>query len=75
MKLYSSGQVAALLGVHRDKVQSEIKAGAPDASMTLGSRKAFSEKDVARLCKWFVAKGVDITVPPFVSVKTSSTTV
>ncbi len=60
MKLYSSGEVADMLGIHRDKVQSEIKAGAPRPSMRLGKRMAFTKKDVESFASWLRERGISI---------------
>mgnify|MGYP003623226500 CR=1 FL=1 len=63
MKLYSSGEVADLLGVHRDKILWAIKCDAPRPSLRLGKRNAFTHEDVTGLHAWFIGRGIEVTAP------------
>lgn len=71
MKLYSTGEVASLLGIHRDKVQSELKIGAPGASMKIGNRKGFTRLDVVAFFKWCLTRGIAVTEPIFENADTA----
>lgn len=57
MRIFSCGQVAEMLGVHRDTIQAGIRAGAPEASMKVANKRIFTEEDVQRLRLWFVTNG------------------
>lgn len=65
MKLYSTGQVADLFGVHRDKVDRELRNGAPQPSANLNDKRGFTRRDVVKLAAWFQKKGIEITAPIF----------
>ena len=57
MRIFSCGQVAELLGVHRDAIQGGIRAGAPEASLKVANKRVFTEDDVAALQRWFKMQG------------------
>jgi DNA-binding transcriptional MerR regulator len=57
MRIYSCGDVAELLGVHRDAVQAAIRAGAPEASLKAAGKRIFTEQDLAAIRRWFLANG------------------
>lgn len=66
MKVFSTGQVANLLGVHRDRViTAPRKKGAPTPSMKIGNRNAYTKNDVMDLYRWFVGKDHPVTKPVF----------
>jgi predicted transcriptional regulator len=57
MRIYSCGDVAEYLGVHRDAVQAAIRAGAPEASLKVAGKRVFTEEDMAAVRRWFLANG------------------
>lgn len=63
MKAFSSGQLAALLGIHRDKVNSEIKVGAPSGSVMVGTNRGFTESDVAKFYDWCKTRKIKVKKP------------
>ena len=65
MKEYSTGEAAKLIGVSRDTIHSYFRSGAPEPKKKIGNRRAFTRKDVIRLCDWFEAKGIAVTRPDF----------
>lgn len=65
MKLYSSGEVANLLGIHRDKVVSSRASGSPTPKMFVGNRILYTEDDIQKLCAWLEEKGIEFTWPTF----------
>lgn len=68
MKLYTSGEVAKLLGLHRDKVCSALRtADAPRPTMKVGNRYAYTEGDIFALCDWCASKSIAVTRPKFPS--------
>lgn len=68
MKAFSSGQMATMFGIHRDKVNSEVKAGAPSGSVMIGNRKGFTESDVAEFYEWCRNKKIKVKKPSFLAV-------
>jgi DNA-binding transcriptional MerR regulator len=65
MRIFSCGQVAEMFGVHRDAIQSGIRAGAPEASLRVAGKRGFSENDILALRRWFQARGKDVKEVPF----------
>ncbi len=65
MQMFSAGQVASYLGIHRDVLQAAIRSGAPEASFTIGNRRAFTKHDVEALYRWFQAHGRPVIRPEF----------
>lgn len=57
MRVFSSGELANLLGVHRDAVQVAIRAGAPDSTLRAGRKRIFTEADAVAMRRWFVNNG------------------
>ena len=57
MRIFSCGQVAEMLGVHRDAIQAGIRAGAPEASMKVANKRIFTEADVMAIRRWFISNG------------------
>ena len=57
MQIFSCGQVAEMLGVHRDAIQAAIRAGAPEASMKVANKRIFTEVDALAIRRWFVSNG------------------
>lgn len=57
MTLYSAGQAADLLGVHRDAIQAGIRAGAPEATFKVANKRCFTQDDILALRRWFQAQG------------------
>lgn len=64
-QLYSTGETAAMLGVHRDTIQSALVRGAPRPGMRVGKRYAYSDADILKLFDWLTSKGVAATRPDF----------
>ena len=54
-KLFSAGEVAKRLGVHRDNIQAAIRGGAPDSSLRIAGRRVFTESDINALHRWLQA--------------------
>ena len=68
MKVFSTGEVANLLGIHRDKVQTFLlNEKSPKPSMKIGNRKAWTEKDVTKFYEWLDGKGVAVKTPDFLA--------
>lgn len=65
MKEYSAGETAKLIGVSRDTIHSYFRSGAPEPKKKVGNRRAFTRKDIVKLCDWFEAKGIAVTRPDF----------
>ncbi|MDR1613852.1 MAG: hypothetical protein LBT97_13895 [Planctomycetota bacterium] len=54
MRIYSTGEAAAKLGVSRDSLLTAImRSGAPDAGQRCGGRRYFSEDDIEKLVRWY----------------------
>lgn len=53
MRIYSSGEVAKILGVSRDSLYSALKNGAPDTTHRMGGRRVFTESEVERIATWY----------------------
>lgn len=66
MKLFSSGQAANMLGVHRDKMTSLRRdRNSPKASMMIGNRNAYSMDDVMKLWRYLVDHKYPVRKPVF----------
>lgn len=65
MNLYSAGQTADLLGVHRDAIQAGIRAGAPEATFRVANKRCFTQEDILALRRWFQAQGKRVNVVYF----------
>ena len=56
-QLYSTGEAAAHLGLSRDALVAALRAGAPEPPTRLAGRRVFGKTDIARLRRWFEARG------------------
>jgi DNA-directed RNA polymerase specialized sigma24 family protein len=54
-KFFSAGEAARMLGVSRDTIQNAIRGGAPDSSLRVAGKRAFTQEDVNALRRWFQA--------------------
>lgn len=65
MKLYSTGQVAVMLGIHRDKILSALRFDAPKPSAVVARSNAFTREDVIAMFNYLSDKGVKVSEPKF----------
>lgn len=68
-ELFFSGQVANLLGIHRDKVVAVTtgKGGGPRPSERIGDRNAYTKSDIEKLCAYLESKRYPFHRPSFLA--------
>lgn len=61
MTIFSSGDVANVLGIKRDRLAAAIlRCGCPDASLRIGGKRVFTPADIAAIRRWYQARGKQV---------------